>query len=524
VPETIYRQIFSRRYAKGICLPAHGTSGGIILTWKKSVFKCDGRILKENVITADLRLMMDDQIIRITGVYGPTTGTHRAEFLQQIREQKPMHDEPWMICGDFNLILRSQERSSGNMWPRDREFKNLINELYMMDIPLQGRKYTWSNGMAMAKLDRFLISPSWNDVFPAVTQKALPNITSDHCPLECQCSTTFPQANTFKFENYWLKLEDFRSLVQTTWEQKPMAESPHQLGQKLIDLRQAITIWRKGRMGDINKQEEVCKITIQWIERQVKQRTITPLEQLTKQLLKTRYEEISGIKETIWRQRAKRQWVKEGDKNTSYFHRVASVQKRQNYIQVLQQYGQNHSNHRQKARILFNYFRDLIGTDEQAQITYNLRNVYGTISPITNLTTVITAQEINQVIDDWPSHKAPGPDGFTGEFYKAFRQVIVPDMLAIYNSVLAQPDQTLQPLNGSYIVMIPKKKNATDPRDYRPISVINAIQRILSKILAARLQPHMSGLLQPTQTGFLKGRHILEGFYYAQEIVTAATK
>jgi Reverse transcriptase (RNA-dependent DNA polymerase) len=72
--------------------------------------------------------------------------------------------------------------------------------------------------------------------------------------------------------------------------------------------------------------------------------------------------------------------------------------------------------------------------------------------------------------------------------------------------------------------MIPKKKNAIDPGDYRPISVINAVQRILSKILALRLQPHMSGLLQLTQTCFLKGRHILEGFYYAQEIVTAATK
>jgi Reverse transcriptase (RNA-dependent DNA polymerase) len=191
---------------------------------------------------------------------------------------------------------------------------------------------------------------------------------------------------------------------------------------------------------------------------------------------------------------------------------------------VLQQYGQNHSNHRQKAHILFNYFRDLICTDEQVQTRYNLQQLYGAISQITDLTTVITSQEINHVIDNWLSHKAPGPDGFTGEFYKAFRQLIVPDLLATYNSVLTQPNQTLEPLNRSYIVMIPKKKNATDLGDYRPISVINAIQRILSKILAARLQPHMSGLLQPTQTGFLKGRHILEGFYYAQEIVTAATK
>jgi hypothetical protein len=98
----------------------------------------------------------------------------------------------------------------------------------------------------MEKLDRFLISPSWNDVFPAVTPRTLQNVASDHCPLECQCPTTFPQSNTFKFKNYWLKLEEFRSMVQTVWEQKPMAENPYQLGRKLSDLRQAITLWRNG--------------------------------------------------------------------------------------------------------------------------------------------------------------------------------------------------------------------------------------------------------------------------------------
>jgi Reverse transcriptase (RNA-dependent DNA polymerase) len=158
------------------------------------------------------------------------------------------------------------------------------------------------------------------------------------------------------------------------------------------------------------------------------------------------------------------------------------------------------------------------------QTTYNLQQLYGVNSPITDLTTPITFQEISQVIEDWPSGKTSGPDGFTWEFYKEFRLLILPDMLATYNAVITQPDQTLQPLNGSYIVMIPKKKNAIHPGDYRPISVVNVVQRIFSKIMAMRLQPHMSGLLQPTQTGFLKERHILEGFYYAQEIVTAATK
>jgi hypothetical protein len=107
---------------------------------------------------------------------------------------------------------------------------------------------------------------------------------------------------------------------------------------------------------------------------------------------------------------------------------------------VLQQYGQIHSNHGEKARILFNHFRDLIGTEKGVQTTYNLQQLYRVNSPITDLTTPIMFQEINQVIEDWPSGKTPGPDGFTGEFYRAFRQLILLDLLATYNSVITQPD------------------------------------------------------------------------------------
>jgi hypothetical protein len=43
-----------------------GTSGEIILTWKKSIFACQARSVKENVVTADLRLNMDSKVIRVT--------------------------------------------------------------------------------------------------------------------------------------------------------------------------------------------------------------------------------------------------------------------------------------------------------------------------------------------------------------------------------------------------------------------------------------------------------------------------
>jgi hypothetical protein len=78
-------------------------------------------------------------------------------------------------------------------------------------------------------------------------------------------------------------------------------------------------------LGDVNKQKDICKTTLAWLDKQAERRIISPLEQILKELIKVRYEEISTTKETIWRQRAKRQWIQLGDRNTSYFHKAASV-------------------------------------------------------------------------------------------------------------------------------------------------------------------------------------------------------
>lgn len=100
----------------------------------------------------------------------------------------------------------------------------------------------------------------------------------------------------------------------------------------------------------------------------------------------------------------------------------------------------------------------------------------------------------------------------------------MPDLLQCFNTVTQLLRTTFFPLNDSHIVLIPKKETRTVPADFRPISLINGTQRIFSKILATQLQPHMDKLLCKTQTGFLKGRNIVQGFHYAQELIRAATR
>jgi len=62
----------------------------------------------------------------------------------------------------------------------------------------------------------------------------------------------------------------------------------------------------------------------------------------------------------------------------------------------------------------------------------------------------------------------------------------------------------LQSINGSYITLIPKKDDAQKVSDFRPISLLNTSVKIITKLLANRLQRTLPSLLHKNQYGFIK--------------------
>ena len=96
-------------------------------------------------------------------------------------------EDPWCIGGDFNITLFSRERSSQRrMNSAMRKFAEIVDDLGLMDLPLQGGEFTWNGGQnnqAWARLDRFLVSPSWTDQFNGINQCRLPRPVSDHFPI-----------------------------------------------------------------------------------------------------------------------------------------------------------------------------------------------------------------------------------------------------------------------------------------------------------------------------------------------------
>lgn len=87
------------------------------------------------------------------------------------------------------------------------------------------------------------------------------------------------------------------------------------------------------------------------------------------------------------------------------------------------------------------------------------------------------------------TEKAPGPDRFTCLFFKKAWNIIKDDVLAALQQMFALQTERLGLLNTAHIVLLPKKEGAGNATEYRPISLIHSMAKLLTKILANRLSP-----------------------------------
>lgn len=90
------------------------------------------------------------------------------------------------IVGDFNEVLYVEERHRVRRTSGMDNFSSFVDGMSLMYVLITGPCFTWSNlqaDSAMSKLDTFLISIDWEDLFSPLMAVALPRLVSDHVPI-----------------------------------------------------------------------------------------------------------------------------------------------------------------------------------------------------------------------------------------------------------------------------------------------------------------------------------------------------
>jgi hypothetical protein len=126
----------------------------------------------------------------------------------------------WLIFDDFNLYRNPADRNQPEGNHLDMYmFNEAISLLGLVELPLKGRRFTWSNKQfspLLQRLDWFFTSVSWTTTYPNSFASPLTMETSDHVPCVISISTQIPRKSIFRFENYWLEHEIFSRLSNNT--------------------------------------------------------------------------------------------------------------------------------------------------------------------------------------------------------------------------------------------------------------------------------------------------------------------
>ena len=114
-------------------------------------------------------------------------------------------------------------------------------------------------------------------------------------------------------------------------------------------------------------------------------------------------------------------------------------------------------------------------------------------------------EEVVKVLQEMEGDKAPGPDGFTMAFFQKCWSVVEIDVMAFCDH-FHRSSEFERSLNASFLSLIPKKNNALNIKDFRPISLVGSVYKLLSKVLANRLRRVLDNLISESQNSFVGGR------------------
>jgi hypothetical protein len=212
-------------------------------------------------------------------------------------------------------------------------------------------------------------------------------------------------------------------------------------------------------------------------------------------------------------------WLREGDRNTSFFHACATQRKKKNRLKRLRSEEGQWIEEKNLCGYIAAKYRELFRSQGVRRLEEIINTVEKRVSPSMNerLVAEFKEEEVEIALNGIGDLKAPGLDGMPAIFYKQFwgriGDRVKREVLDVLNG-----DPIPNGWYGTTVVLIPKVKEPKCLKELRLISLCNVLYKIISKVLAARLKGILDEIISPNQSAFVPGRLISDNILVAYEM------
>ncbi|XVF28890.1 hypothetical protein REPUB_Repub15cG0071800 [Reevesia pubescens] len=346
--------------------PAQGASGGLLILWDRKVF---GKILsfvEKYMIGIKGIWKIFGVECYVVNVYAPCCAARKKKLWSDIHNWRLDLWGIWCIAGDFNIVRNSSERKGcSEIGNGVKEFNEFIHKGELIDLSLLNRKFTWfRSGVKRSRLDRFLVNMDWLLKFQNLTQSCLKRNRSDHCPLVLASDSVDWGPRPFKFLNCWFEHNDFGKVIAEKWRSFQAMGSPSDMFRvKLRKLKGFIKQWNldvfgnvESKIGELESQLEELEVGGDY--RDLNGEELDKMKSLTQELWVAQ-----NHKESIWRQKSRDRWIREGYRNTKYFHLKAKARVRRNHLGSLKIGGTWEMDPKKIKAEVREYFQNIFESD-----------------------------------------------------------------------------------------------------------------------------------------------------------------
>ncbi|CAL8993088.1 unnamed protein product [Prunus brigantina] len=291
----------------------------------------------------------------------------------------------------------------------------------------------------------------------------------------------------FQFEEAWTTEVDCSEVVRHTWQNRvsPIRNIAH--------CASSLLRWSARKVGQVPKR--VKELRFRLANLQSKEPSSQNLHSRT--LVETELDKCLEQEEIYWQQRSRVNWLRYGDRNTSFFHKQATSRRKKNaLVGILDDHNRWQQDHDTIGGVFVEFFTSLFTSDTSDASAEIFNAVRMRVSPrsYTNLLLPYSRDEIEIALKSIGPTKAPGPDGMPALFYQKYWDIVGPDV----SELLGSPSRV---------------------SEYRPISLCNVLYKIISKTLANRLKKVLPEIISEFQSAFIPNRMILDNVLAAFETV-----